>query len=219
MGGRLRFTVFALAGTLAVGLLPTATVVAGSPATVCSGSLSPGTYSSIVVPAGQTCDAGVGPVTVLGGVSVGPGATFMLGFEGGPPTGMLGGGVTAVNAAQVQVHDARITDGVNVQGGAGPFGCSAPFAPLCFTDFEDDAINGGATINGYNGFWLGFIRNHVDGTTVISNNNQSQDQIDIGSNVVNGNLICSGNTPMENVGDSPGAPNTATGHDTCHEIS
>lgn len=205
------------AGALLLFLLPGSASAAS--ATVCTGALPPGTYHSIVVPAGQTCDLGVGPVHVLSGVHVGPGATFMLGFEQGPATGTISGGVAADNAAQVQVHNARINGGVRVQGGSGPFGCAQPFPPTCFTDFEDNAINGGATISGYNGFFLGFIRNHVNGAVTISHNTVP-DQIDIGANTVHGSLTCAGNNPLENTGSSPGpAPDTVTGRNTCHEVS
>ncbi len=198
---------------------------AGGP-TVCVGTLPPGTYQSIVVPAGQTCDLGVGPVTVYAGVMVGTGATFMLGFdtlEGGPATGTISGGIRADNAAQVQVHGAQINGGVSVEGGAGPFasGCpvfQTPFGllPICFTLFEGNSINGAVTISGYNGVFLGYFRNHDNGTVTISNNDQHFDQIDIGSNVVLGSLICFGNTPTENTGESPGGPSSVTGLDTCH---
>jgi len=43
------------------------------------------------------------------------------------------------------------------------------------------SIDGGATIDGYTGFFLGFIRNHVNGSVTISNNAQTLDEIDIGS--------------------------------------
>ena len=203
----------------AVVALGTATPAGADPssATVCTGGLAPGAYRSIVVPAGATCDLGVGPVTVTGGVQVGAGATFVLGFEHGPPTGTIGGGVTADDAAQVLVHNAAITGGVRIDGGSGAFAsaCAVPFG-VCATDFEDNAISGGAVINNYDGFWLGFIRNTVKGTVKITNNNQSFDEIDLGSNTVNGSLFCSGNNPTENTGDSPGGPNTATGQNTCH---
>jgi hypothetical protein len=215
MGGRVRLILAMLGGGLALALVPAvAGAAGGGNATVCSGSLPPGTYHSIVVPAGQTCDLGDGPATVLAGVSVGPGATFSLGHEQPrtPPTSTIGGGVSGDNAAQVQIHNARITGGVNLQGGAGPNCGGGP----CFSDLEDDVVNGGATINGYDGFWLGFIRNTVAGTTTITNNHVP-DEIDLGSNTVKGALRCGGNNPLENTGDSPGAPNTVTGQDTCNE--
>jgi hypothetical protein len=144
----------------------------------------------------------------------------MLGFEHGPPTGTIVGGISADDAAQVQVHDAVIKGGVRIDGGSGPFavGCAEPFG-VCATDFEDNHISGGAVIDSYDGFWLGFIRNTVHGTVKITNNSQTLDQIDIGSNTVNGSLFCSGNDPTENTGASPGGPNTATGQNTCHVAS
>ena len=168
-------------------------------ATVCTSTLPPGTYHSIIVPAGQTCDLGVGPVHVRAGVRVGAGATFSLGFELGPNTGTISGGIRATNASQVLVHNARINGGVSVQGGAGPTACTDPIPHVCFTDFEDNTINGGATINGYNGVFLGFIRNHVNGAVAITNN-MVFDEIDIGTNTVHGSLSCAGNNPLENTG-------------------
>ena len=200
--------------------LPASASAASSPATACAGTLAPGTYQSIVVPAGQTCDLGVGPVHVLAGVRVGSGASFVLGVDGGPATGTIGGGLAAGNAAEVIVHDASITGGVAIQGGSGPFGCTQPFAPVCITLLEGNAISGAATVNGYTGLFLGFIRNHVNGSVTISNNVQTLDEIDIGSNVINGSLTCAGNNPTENTGDSPGpTPDTVTGQNTCHEVA
>jgi hypothetical protein len=217
---RARAVLALAAGVLLVFVLPASAGAATSAATVCAGTLAPGTYQSLVVPAGQTCDLGVGPVQVLAGVRVGSGASFVLGVDGGPATGTIGGGLTAGNAAEVIVHMARINGGVSIQGGSGPFGCTQPFAPVCITLLQGNSINGGATINGYNGLFLGFIRNHVNGSVTISNNNQALDEIDIGSNVVNGSLTCAGNTPTENTGDSPGpTPDTVTGQNTCHEVA
>jgi hypothetical protein len=207
-------------GALLLLMLPASASAAPSSSTSCVGTLPPGTYHSLVVPAGQTCDLGVGPVRVLAGVRVGPGATFMLGFELGPATGTINGGLIADHAAQVQVHNARIAGGVRIRGGSGPFGCAQPFGPVCFTDLEDNSISGGAIIDGYNGFFLGFIRNHVNGSVMISNNTQTLDQLDVGSNVIHGSLTCAGNNPTENTGDSPGpTPDTVTGRNTCHEVA
>ena len=207
-------------GALLLFFLPASASAAASSATACVGTLAPGTYQSLIVPAGQTCDLGIGPVRVLAGVQVGPGASFVLGFDGGPATGTIGGGIVADNAAQLIVHHAQINGGVTVQGGSGPFGCTQPFAPVCITLLQGNSINGGATINGYNGLFLGFIRNHVNGSVTISNNVQTLDEIDIGSNVVHGSLTCAGNNPTENTGDSPGpTPDTVTGQNTCHEVA
>jgi hypothetical protein len=203
------------------GAIGVASAGAAPSTTLCSGNLGPGTYGSLVVPANQTCNLGVGPVTVHGGVRIEAGATFILGFEGGPATGTINGGVTAVDAATVDIHNARINGGVSLQGGDNASGsqCTAPYGGLCANDLEDNSINGGATINGYDGFYLGFIRNRVNGTTVISNTTVP-DETDVGSNIVHGDLLCFGNIPLENTGGSPPAtPDTVTGSDTCHEVA
>lgn len=212
--------------TLLLSSSATVVATAGGP-TVCDGILPPGTYHSIVVPAGQTCVLGlislsplqIGPVTVNGGILIETGATFYLGYEGGPPSGTINGGITADNAGRVFVHNAQINGGINVQGGVGPFSPSCntlnPTFHTCSDDFEDSTIHGAVTINGFNGFYLGFIRNHDSGSVTVSGNTVV-DEIDIGTLVVNGNLMCSGNTPLENTGVSPGAPpSIVTGQDTC----
>jgi len=209
---------------LLVGLAAAPVGAASNPATTCIGPLPPGTYGSITVPAGATCDLGVGPVVVRGGVLVSPGASFLLGFEGGPATGTINGGIVAIGAAQVAVHNALIHGAVLVQGGSGPVvpvpACWPPsfLSPWCwyFSDFEDNTIDGAVTINGYNGIWLGFIRNHVNGTVMLTNNRQTYDETDVGANVVHGSLLCSGNVPLENTGGSPSSPSQVTGHDTCN---
>ena len=198
----------------------------GGGTTVCDGFLPPGTYHAIVVPDGDTCLLGVilsppqvvGQVTVNGGIFIGTGATFYMGYEGGPSTGTINGGITADNAGRVFIHNANINGGVTIQGGIGPFSSTCTYSFVsnaCSDDFEDNTINGMVTINGYNGFFLGFMRNHDSGTVTISGNTLV-DQIDIGSLIVHGNLICSGNTPTENMGGSPGLPSTVTGQDTCN---
>src|SRR5215472_9810221 len=129
--GRARAMILASAGALALLLLQVPASVAGSPVTVCAGALAPGTYHSIVVPPGQICNLGVGPVHVR----VDARATFILGFEQGPATGTISGGVKGDNAAQVLVHNARINGGVSVSGGSGP-DCAVPFGGPCANDLE-----------------------------------------------------------------------------------
>src|SRR5262245_50297556 len=137
----------------------TGTAVASS-TTSCTGTLSAGTYGRVVVPAGAVCLSD-GPVTVRGGVYIQAGATFVLGSEESTNTGTISGGVHATDAANVQIHFATINGGVDIHGGAGPFG--PPF-DVTFNTIEDNRINGGATIEGYDGFWMGFIRNTVNGS-------------------------------------------------------
>jgi hypothetical protein len=174
---------------------------ASSSAYACSGTLASGTYHKLVVPAGATCDGTNATVVVRGGISVGPGATFVLGFEGGGSTGTINGGIVANGASSVEVHFARINGGVSIQGGEG-----------FFSTVEDNVIHGGATINGYRGFWLGFIRNTVSGTVTLSNNVMDDpDANEFVTNTIRGNLVCFGNSPAPQIGDSEGLPNVVSG--------
>jgi hypothetical protein len=201
---------------LAIGMLAAALIVslpgaaiAGSKATTCTAGLSPGSYGKLVVPQGATCLSD-GPVTIRGGLFIEPGATFVLGDDQHPGNnGTISGGVHATNPASVQIHFARINGGLDVQGGSGPFG--GPF-DITWNAIEDNRINGGATVEGYNGFWFGFIRNHVNGTVNLNNNILADsDANEYVTNTIHGSLKCAGNSPAPQVGDSEGSPNEVTG--------
>ena len=180
--------------------------------TTCTSALAPGTYTKLVVPDGAFCFS-EGPVTVHGGLQIGPGATFVLGSEENPvDTGAINGGVKATNPASVQIHFTTINGGINIQGGSGPFG--GPF-DITWNAIEDNVIHGGAAIEGYNGFWFGFIRNSVSGSVNLNNNMLLDDDTnEYVTNAIQGDLNCSGNSPAPQVGDSEGSPNVVTGNKT-----
>jgi hypothetical protein len=180
--------------------------------TTCEGVLAPGTYQRVVVPAGATCFSD-GPVVIRSGLFVGPGATFVLGSEENPvPTGVISGGVHATNAASVQIHFTTINGGVDIHGGSGPFG--GPFE-VTWNTIEDSRINGAVTMEGYNGFWMGFIRNTVYGSVNLNGNVLvDPDGNEYVTNTIHGSLNCAGNSPAPQVGDSEGSPNTVTGQKT-----
>ena len=82
-----------------------------------------------------------------------------------------------------------------------------------FTTIEDNVIRGGATVDGYTGFWLGFIRNEARGTVNLSHNVMGDpDANEFVTNTIRGSLVCHGNSPAPQVGDSEGLPNVVTGH-------
>jgi hypothetical protein len=202
-------------------LVPTAAVAAAvtfimpataaGTATTCNGVLASGTYNRVVVPAGATCLSD-GPIVVRGGLFIGAGATFVLGSEESTNTGVISGGVHGTNPASVQIHFATINGGVDVHGGAGPFG--GPF-DITWNAIEDNRIHGGVTIDGYNGFWFGFIRNSVSGSVNLNNNVLADpDGNEYVTNTIHGSLNCSGNSPAPQVGDSEGSPNNVTGRKT-----
>jgi hypothetical protein len=194
-------------GLAIVGALFTTALAAGlstagaSAGSTCTGTLASGSYHNLVVPAGATCDGTDAQIDVRGGVRVGEGATFVLGSEEGGGTGTIRGGIQANEVASLQVHFAHINGGVRMLGGNG-----------FFSTVEDNVIHGGATIDGYSGFWLGFIRNTVHGTVRLSNNVMDDpDANEFVTNTIKGSLVCHGNSPAPQIGDSEGLPNVVTG--------
>ena len=163
-------------------------------------------------------------ITVSGGIQVGKAGSLFLGD--GPGTGCfpstqttVNGGLTAVDPKFLIVHGVTINGGIASHGGSGPLG-----GPICFpepgvglicpfwTALEDNRINGGVTVDGYDGFWFGFIRNEVNGSVNLTNNKLvDPDGNEYVTNTVHGRLNCSGNSPTPWVGDSGGAPNVVTG--------
>lgn len=198
---------------LAALIMTLPSLAANSNATTCTDTLVPGTYKQVVVPAGASCLTFAGPVTIKGGVTVGAGATFVLGSEENPAhTGTISGGVRSQDAASVQIHFSAINGGVNLSGGAGPFG--GPF-DITWNTIEDSVINGSVNITGYDGFWQGFFRNTVNGTVNFNNNTVvDPDGNEVQTNTIHGSLNCSGNTPSPQQGDSEGSPNEVSGHKT-----
>lgn len=199
-----------LSGALLVSVPASAN--AGPKTTTCTDKLASGDYHRVVVPEGAAC-LSEGPVTIRGGLFIKTGATFVLGSEDSAgSTGTISGGVQATDPASVQIHFARISGGIDVHGGSGPFG--GPF-DITWNAIEDNRINGGATVEGYNGFWFGFIRNHVNGSVNLNNNVlQDEDANEYVTNTIRGNLNCVGNSPAPQMGDSEGSPNQVTGRKT-----
>jgi hypothetical protein len=209
---KLYLRLFVAIAVIAATITFTLTAIAAGNGTTCTGALAPGTYNRVVVPADATCLSD-GSVDIRGGLYIGSGATFVLGSEeNAVPTGVISGGVHATNPASVQIHFTTINGGVDVHGGAGPFG--GPF-DITWNAIEDNQINGGVTIEGYNGFWFGFIRNTVNGSVNLNGNTPlDPDANEYVTNTINGNLNCAGNAPPPQVGDSEGEPNVVTGRKT-----
>jgi len=177
--------------------------VATAQTTTCTGKLASGGYDRLVVPAGASCDGSAAKIYVSDGVRVHQGATFILGHDGGTGTGVIHGMVHANAPASLQVHFARITGGVRMYGGGGQGQ---------FSTVEDSVIRQGVTMTGYSAFWMGFIRNRVLGTVRLNNNVMGDpDANEYVTNRIRGNLICHGDSPAPQVGDSEGEPNIVTG--------
>ena len=177
--------------------------------TMCNGTLDPGVYHRVVVPQNGVC-MGAGPVKIVAGLWIQSGATFVLGDEEHPGSnGSINGGVHATDPASVQIHFMTINGGARIHGGSGPFG--PPF-DVTWNAIEDNWIHGGVVIDGYDGFWMGFIRNHVSGGVTLSNNTLADpDGNEYVTNTIRGPMRCWGNDPAPQVGDSQGDANAVTG--------
>ena len=209
------------AGTLATALLvstPAMSQAASTKTTECTGDLAPGTYHKVVVPEDGVCTS-TGPITIKGGLYVQSGATFVLGSDENPvDTGTISGGVHADHPANLQIHHTTIHGGLVSHGGSGPEG--GPFG-ITWNAIEDNSISGTVTIDGYDGFWMGFLGNDAHGSVNLNDNVLvDPDGNEYASNTVHGNLNCAGNSPAAQFGDSGGVPNVVTGHKTgeCTEV-
>jgi hypothetical protein len=199
-----------LVATIFAIVTPAAAFAAGG-TTTCNGELAPGTYGHVVVPEGGLCTS-AGPVTITHGVVVERAGTLELGSDENPAhAATISGGVVATDADGVHIHHSTINGGLRIHGGQGPFG--GPFQ-VTWNAIEDNIIHGGAVIDGYIGFWQGFLNNNVRGTVNLNNNNlfEKDDANEFVSNTIYGNMNCFNNDPAPQVGDSEGGPNTVTGH-------
>ena len=200
-------------------------VESGATITVTSGlTVAPGAFlvASGILDHGMTYPDCNRTITVSGGIRVGNFGSLFLGDGPGsrcdPKTRTtVRGGLSAAGPLFLVVHGVTINGGLSSVGGGDDQPCNW-FGIPTFATVEDSQINGDVTVSGYRACFLGFIRNQVNGTVMLTNNYEPTDEIDVGANVVHGNLICSGNVPLENTGGSPGTPpSQVTGQNTCHE--
>ena len=205
-----RSTVVGVVALAALAVMPTLAGAKPGASTMCTDTLATGVYGNVIVPDNAVCIISSGQLVINGGLTVGSGATFVLGSEGTPDvTGVINGGVHATNAANVQIHFSIINGGIDIHGGAGAFG--GPFE-ITWNTIEDSVIKGGTTIEGYNGFWMGFVRNTVKGVVNLNNNVlQDPDGNEYVTNTINGALNCAGNSPAPQLGDSEGFRNLVHG--------
>lgn len=160
-------------------------------------------------------------VHVMGNVMVGKGSVLGLGHYGAPPAPQSGtvvdGNVIAnqpltLYLGAIHIHGNLVSNG----GGGGPNGQFRNFPT------KDDIVDGNLIIQGWQGGWLGVIRDRVGGNAIVSKNASvvtengpglDTDSNEVQTNVVGGNLICVGNTPAAQVNSGDGGqPNTVGGN-------
>ena len=125
------------------------------------------------------------------------------------------GSLLSTGATLVVVHHSHL--GAVIQsGGGGGVTCSnfplGPSGPPAYTDYEDNVIRNSASVVGVHTCWSGFIRNRVGGSVTYSANKLADpDANEVVTNVIAHNLVCTGNSPKVQVGDSGGSPNKVRG--------
>jgi hypothetical protein len=181
---------------------------------------------NVVLKPGSCLDAfSLGRVLVGGNISVGKGAILALGctpasIGPGPPcdgqstTDAVGGNIVANHPYTMYLDGDSIGGNVvSIGGGPGP-----TLNPYVNFPIKDNSIFGNLVVEGWQGAWFGALRDAVRGNVVIANNvgvtigeTGQPDSTEIASNTIRGNLICFGNSPKAQLGDSGGTLNLVGG--------
>lgn len=125
------------------------------------------------------------------------------------------GSLLSTGATLVVVHASHLGSVIQ-SGGGGGLTCSVfplgPSRPPAYTDYEDNVIKADAVVVGLRTCWSGFIRDRVGASVTYSDNELADpDANEVVTNVVGGDLVCTGNSPKIQVGDSGGSPNVVHG--------
>lgn len=172
-------------------------------------------------------------VSINGNVWVEPGAKLGLGcsdalthppFPGAPPicpngvsNDHVNGGIYANQPLTLlldglTIRGSVISLGGGVQATGTNPGCEQQRGALNFA-VKDNVIYGQTLVTGWQGCWIGFVRNVQHGTvSFVANRTDSSDSTEIVTNTIDGSLVCIANSPAPQIGDSGGAPNTVSGH-------
>jgi hypothetical protein len=237
---------------LAMALPGTALAAKLGPGTCSSGSIGTGTWTSftvtgtctiadnatvqingnLIVAKGAVLNdhaASKAEVDITGNVLVGKGAILGLGYNAaagtlGPDT--VGGSIVAINPLTLYLGNLSVAGNVISIGGASPM---PPAAASRNFPIKDSTIGGNLIIQGWQGGWLGVIRNSVDGNVIVNMNvslstpgpagsgalgapGADPDSTEVQTNTIAGNLICFGNTPGAQVNPTDkGQPNIVGG--------
>jgi hypothetical protein len=148
----------------------------------------------------------------------------------------IGGNLVAYDALGVVVHNTTVGGNVESYGGGdgtafNPVGIFAqyipsgppaapgqldtePFALPAYYDFANVTAGGNLVVTGMSENWYGIDRDVVHGNLTDTDNTAAPDGNETFNNTVYGNLVCSGNNPAVEYGDSNGGPNKVGGSAT-----
>jgi hypothetical protein len=199
----------------------TAAALAARPGSyTCTGGVIPaGTYSGLTVTG--NCTFAAGTTTINGNVVVADGA-ILNDHAGSPATVHVNGNVQVGEGAVLGLgtynpfgaHDSTVSGNVIANkpltlylsfmtiegnlvsnGGGGDAERNFPI--------KDISVGGNLIIQGWDGFWLGIIRDTFGGNVVFSNNaGTNPDTNEVANNDISGNLVCEHNAPPAQIGDT-----------------
>ncbi len=150
-------------------------------------------------------------------------------------TETIGGNLLSYDPAGTVVHNTTVRGNVVQVGGGGPDGLNfvpigifaqyipggppaapgqldAPIALPAYSDYANVRVGGNMSVTGMVTNWYGIVRNTVGGSLIDSGNTASPDANEAINNVVYGNMVCTGNNPAVEYGDSNGGPNKVGGN-------
>lgn len=180
-------------------------------------------------------------VHINGNVYVRQGAVLGLGAYGPPgikTKTRVNGDIIAMNPLSLYISGVTINGNVTSSGGVAT--TPGPLDAFRNFPFKDNRVNGNLTIVGWQGGWLGVIRDHVNGNVTVANNSSvlvltppgcdpelapdkpgactgsaadtDSDSTEVQTNVINGTLACFDNKPAAQVNANDGGlPNRVTG--------
>lgn len=151
---------------------------------------------------------------IKGNVQVGKGGVFGLGYnvdEGILGPDVVGGNIVAHDPQSLYLGNITVHGNVISNGGSGP-GRNFPI--------KDNVIDGNLILQGWQGQWIGAIRNQVGGNVDFSKNTADDtsvlpgsDSSEVMTNEISGNLVCHKNTPAAQVNPGDGGqPNVVGGN-------
>jgi len=131
----------------------------------------------------------------------------------------VNGNVVGSNALTMYLDFTTIRGNVVVNGGGDiTLVDHPPLQDGLVLPIKDNVIGGNLVVQGWKGAWFGIIRDTVGGSVLALNtagtrlgDQNALDSTEIVTNKISGNLICLGNSPPAQIGDSGGSPNQVGG--------
>jgi hypothetical protein len=195
-------------------------------------TVTPGSALLAAFAMNDTTHSGTSTLTA-GSISVGNGASLILGCEGAhfgcidDPNPMkptlaaaesVTGNITGDAPLGILLHNSSVGGNITQIGGGGGVNCTptGPFAAFqspVFSDYEDNTIGGSIDVSDLSSCWLGILRNQIGGSVTMSGNTMADpDAMEVLTNTIDGNAICTDNNPPNQFGDSAGSTNQVEGY-------